>query len=98
MRKKSQSNAEVDFVVQQGNKIIPIEVKSGATGRLRSLHQFMQRANHPYAVRLYAGKLSIEDARTVSGVEFRLLNLPYYLAGELEQYLEWFVDGESDLT
>jgi len=31
----------VDFVLAHGNKIIPIEVKSGATGRLRSLHQFI---------------------------------------------------------
>ena len=94
VRQKNQSNAEVDFVIQQGNKIIPIEVKSGATGRLRSLHQFVERTNHPFAVRLYAGKLTKEKAKTIAGIEFQLLNLPYYLAGELDQYLEWFIASE----
>jgi len=36
-REKAQSNAEVDFVIQQGNSILPIEVKSGKTGTLKSL-------------------------------------------------------------
>ncbi|QTR53201.1 ATP-binding protein [Thiothrix unzii] len=91
VREKNQSNAEVDFVVAYGNKVIPIEVKSGATGRLRSLHQFMDQAEHGFAVRLYAGKLEVEDAVTVEGKAFKLLNLPYYLGGKVEGYLEWFV-------
>lgn len=90
VREKNQSNAEVDFVLAHGNKVIPIEVKSGATGRLRSLHQFMDQAEHGFAVRLYAGKLEVEDAVTVEGKEFKLLNLPYYLGGKVEGYLEWF--------
>ncbi|PWQ92722.1 ATP-binding protein [Leucothrix pacifica] len=91
VRKKAQSNAEVDFVLAHGNKIIPIEVKSGATGRLRSLHLFMDQVEHGYAVRLYAGKLSVEDVTTLEGKAYKLLNLPYFLAGRLEDYLEWFV-------
>ena len=87
VREKNQSNAEVDFVVAHGNKVIPIEVKSGATGRLRSLHQFMDQAEHGFAVRLYAGKLEVEDAVTVEGKAFKLLNLPYYLGGKVEKYL-----------
>ena len=35
------SNAEIDFVIQVDEKIIPIEVKSGKTGTLKSLHSFM---------------------------------------------------------
>lgn len=93
VRQKSQSNAEVDFVLQHHNKLIPIEVKSGATGRLRSLHQFIERTHHSFAIRLYAGKLCTEQARTTAGTEFTLLNLPYYLAGELEQYLPWLLEN-----
>ena len=37
-------------------KIIPVEVESGDTGRLRSLHLFMDTAPHAMAVRLYAGR------------------------------------------
>ena len=34
------SNAEVDFLLEKGSEIIPIEVKSGKSGRLRSLQLF----------------------------------------------------------
>jgi predicted AAA+ superfamily ATPase len=35
------SSAEVDYVIQHENQVIPIEVKAGTTGTLRSLHEFM---------------------------------------------------------
>jgi len=35
------AEAEVDYLVQQGTRIVPIEVKAGATGTLRSLHALM---------------------------------------------------------
>ncbi|MFO9540663.1 DUF4143 domain-containing protein, partial [Legionella pneumophila serogroup 1] len=40
-REEAGSSAEIDYVIQHGNKIIPIEVKAGATGSLKSLHVFM---------------------------------------------------------
>ena len=39
VREKKQSSAEVDFIVQSGPYIVPVEVKAGKTGTLRSLHQ-----------------------------------------------------------
>ena len=44
-RETKNSNAEVDFVVVKNQQIVPIEVKAGATGHLRSMHLFL--ANHP---------------------------------------------------
>ena len=69
--------------------LIPIEVKSGKEGTLRSLHQFMEEAPHTLAIRFYSGELSITEAKTPSGKEYKLLNLPYYLGTQLEKYLEW---------
>ncbi len=89
VREKSQSQAEVDFIIQYLDKIIPVEVKSGPTGRLRSLHQFIDRCPHRIAVRLYAGPLEVQQAKTLAGKKFTLLNLPYFLAAMLPQYLEW---------
>lgn len=91
VREKNQSSAEVDLVIQHQGLLIPVEIKSGPVGKLRSLHQFMDACPHRYAVRLYAGKLEIHDARTASGKQFTLLNLPYFLACKLPEYLEWFV-------
>ena len=94
VREKSQSNAEVDFVLPHKTHVIPIEVKSGATGRLRSLHSFMDQVEHGWAVRLYAGPLNMETVQTLEGKDYRLLNLPYFLSGQLESYLKWFVSDK----
>ncbi|OAD20357.1 hypothetical protein THIOM_003946, partial [Candidatus Thiomargarita nelsonii] len=46
-------------------------------------------------VRLYAGKLKVETTTTITGKEYRLLNLPYFLAGKLTMYLDWFVSEKK---
>ena len=89
-REKKQSNAEVDYIYQYRDRIIPIEVKSGPSGRLRSLHQFVDMTDHNYAVRLGDSLISIENAVTVKGKQYKLLNMPWYLAEEIENYLKWF--------
>ncbi|MCP4716160.1 MAG: ATP-binding protein, partial [Deltaproteobacteria bacterium] len=88
VREKSQSSAEIDFLVKHKGYSIPVEVKAGATGRLRSLHQFMDNCPHEYAVRLYAGPLEKQAATTPSGKKFTLLNLPYFLASQIHPYLD----------
>ena len=93
VRESKDANAEVDLVFQYGKYIVPIEVKSGEQGRLRSLHQFVERTNHPYAVRLYANKLKVEKSITPGGKEYLLLNLPYCLANKLPQYIKWFFEN-----
>jgi predicted AAA+ superfamily ATPase len=93
VRDKRGSTAEVDYVVQLGEKLIPVEVKSGATGRLRSLMRFVDESPHQWAVRLYSGKISVEDAVTLNGKKFKLINLPYYLAGRLIPVLARIILG-----
>jgi uncharacterized protein len=90
-REKNQSSAEVDLVYPYEGKLIPIEIKSGATGSLRSLHQFLDAADHSYAIRIYAGKLEVEETKTPAGKPYKLLNLPYYLGTQIEQYVAWFI-------
>lgn len=91
VREKNQSSAEVDLVLPFQGLVIPVEIKSGATGSLRSLHQFIDAANHGFAVRIYGGELKIEDTRTPAGKPYRLLNLPYYLGTQIQKYSEWFI-------
>lgn len=89
VREKKQSGAEVDFVMPFENLLVPVEVKSGAAGKLRSLHQFMEMCGHPLAVRLYAGTLTMHKTTTPSGKPFFLLNLPYFLGEVIQDYLPW---------
>jgi predicted AAA+ superfamily ATPase len=91
VREQKQSNAEVDFVIPFQQYVVPLEVKAGKTGSLRSLHQFMDKAPHSYAVRLYAGPLQETISKTSSGKAYKLLNLPYFLAGKVNEYLRWFI-------
>ena len=88
LRDKVDASAEVDFVHQYGSLVIPIEVKSGTNSKLRSLHQFMDKAPHDIAVRVWTGRYSVDTANTPSGKSFRLINLPFYYVGQLNRILE----------
>ena len=59
---------------------------------MRSLHEFIDRAPHNYSVRVYSGKLKIDLAETIKGKKFYILNLPFYLVGDIKKYLIWFFD------
>lgn len=95
VREKKQASSEVDLVYAMGGKVIPIEIKSGSTGSLKSLHQFMERTNHPYAIRIYAGEFSIQETKTPNGTPYLLMNLPYYLGTLLPQYIIYFIKNHQ---
>lgn len=91
LRQSRASNAEIDFVVGLNGVVIPIEVKAGATGKLKSLHQFMGTKDAPLAVRFDASLPSITSVETVirtgneqKKVQYRLISLPLYLAERLQ--------------
>lgn len=44
-REAKSSMAEVDYLIEKGGKVHPVEVKSGPSGKLRSMHLFL--ATHP---------------------------------------------------
>jgi len=41
-RQAKSSTAEVDYVISVNDQIIPVEVKSASSGRLRSMHQYLK--------------------------------------------------------
>ncbi len=75
-------------VVSPMGYLIPVEIKSGKTGSLKSLHQFVNQSIHPYAVRIYGGEFKIEETKTPEGKPYLLMNLPYYSGTLLMEYLE----------
>jgi len=93
VREKANSNAKVDLLYQYKSILIPLEVKSGSHGMLRSLHQFIERSKHKYAVRLGSNHFSIEKVKTSSGKPYVLMNIPYYAASYIPRYIEWFVEN-----
>jgi hypothetical protein len=53
-RDKPGSSAEIDYIVQHGDSLVPIEVKSGAIGTLKSLHIFLDsvKSSAKYGVKV----------------------------------------------
>jgi uncharacterized protein len=73
-REKKTSDAEIDYLVTIDRHIIPIEVKAGAHGRLRSLQQFMTEKKSPLGIRISQHPLSFEN---------NILSIPFYLIADL---------------
>jgi predicted AAA+ superfamily ATPase len=83
-RREGGRNGEIDFLVEANGCVLPVEVKSGAAGAMKSLHQFMFDKQLTRALRLDRNPPSIQrmNVRTTQGdeVRYKLLNLPHYLA------------------
>ncbi len=78
-REKRGSSAEVDFVTSVNNTVVPIEVKAGATGRLKSLRLFMQEKRVPVGVRFSQHDISLTDG---------ILSIPLYAVSCLDRLLK----------
>jgi predicted AAA+ superfamily ATPase len=65
-REARASNAEVDYVIAINDRIFPVEVKSGAAGRLRSMAYFQkEHSNSSQGIRFYSG-IPAKDENFVS--------------------------------
>jgi predicted AAA+ superfamily ATPase len=51
LREKEGSAAEVDYVIQQGQEIVPIEVKAGTKGAMQSMFLFLTEKQRQYGIR-----------------------------------------------
>ncbi len=75
-REKKNSSAEVDYVLPLGSHIVPIEVKAGPTGKLRSINIFLEEKNSPFGIRI-CSSTPIKATPIVT--------LPFYLISQLQR-------------
>lgn len=78
-REQRSSTAEVDFITTVDAKIIPIEVKAGATGRLKSLHLFIEEKKSHCGIKL--------SQHTMSRMH-TVISLPLYLTSETSRIVK----------
>ena len=71
--KRTGANAEVDYVIQKSDKIIPVEVKSNTTGKMQSMAEYMKTHNAPYGIRV-----SLENFGFSSFKENKIRVIPVY--------------------
>jgi len=87
-REKKNSSAEVDYVTALERNIVPIEIKAGKTGSLKSLHMFLKTKEKAFGIRFNMDLPSLtENVTGLSGenVEYKLLSLPLYLIGQYKR-------------
>ncbi|HEX4045540.1 MAG TPA: AAA family ATPase [Gammaproteobacteria bacterium] len=93
-RELASSSAEIDYLIQDNQRLIPIEVKAGVEGKLRSLHQFMSEKPWKHAIRFYTGPVQCDHikSKTTTGSpnDYELISLPFYLLGQIYRLLEQF--------
>ncbi len=85
IREKRNANAEVDYVLSFGETIVPVEVKAGTTGSLKSLHVFLSEKQRGSALRLNSDLPSLVRGRVAMSqgpLSFELLSLPLYMVGQ----------------
>ena len=68
----------MDYVISIGSNIVPIEVKTGKTGRLKSLRLFLQEKRGRVGVRISQEPLSLHDG---------ILSLPLFMVEQLKRLL-----------
>jgi len=72
------SSAEIDFLMNLDHKMLPIEVKAGAVGSLKSLRQFMSLKKISIGIQISAHELGLKEG---------ILQIPFYLIQEIPRIL-----------
>ena len=90
-RQNKNSTAEVDYIYSLGQNIIPIEVKAGKTGTLKSLHIFLREKKRNLAVRFNADLPTVglfkENTTVQNSIKTELISLPLYMVGQLDRII-----------
>lgn len=89
--REGKNSAEIDYIIQQGSRLIPIEVKAGSTGSLKSLHLFMGLKKLSLAVRINSDfpsktEVQVKD-QNGDDVRYTLLSIPFYLIGQIHRLI-----------
>lgn len=91
-REQKGAQAEVDYIMQHHSSIIPIEIKAGSTGSLKSLHVLMGLKNLLLALRINSAPPSPTIVNVTNqlgqAVSYTLLSIPFYLIGQVHRLLE----------
>lgn len=100
LRHQKSANAEIDYVISKGDLIVPVEVKAGKSGTLKSMLQFVHSKNVRLGVRFDLNLPSIQSVnhslRQADGsinIRYDLISLPLYMVGQLPRILDLYRKG-----
>jgi len=94
LREEKSGNAEIDYLMQINTLIVPVEVKAGKSGSLKSLHRFAAEKKTPLAVRFDLQQPSVHNVEFAVSIDkqpgnaaFRLLSLPLYMVEQCRRLI-----------
>jgi len=97
LRNKKLGAAEVDFIISCNRKIYPIEVKSGTSGKMKSLWQLVSEKNLPECLRFdlayrkkFKSKINFKltTSNNNNSIETNLTGIPLYLVEKLTEFIK----------
>jgi len=81
-REAQYSSAEIDYLLEVNNRVVPVEVKAARGGAMRSLLLFAEQKKSNFALRLSTREPKTESISTKNNEKLTLQSLPLYLAGQ----------------
>jgi len=96
VREAKSAAAEIDYLITNGQQLIPVEIKAGTMGSLKSLHQFLKEKQRAFGLRFNADVPSLLGATTTltdkSTINFELLSLPLYMVSQGQRLLRSYFE------
>ena len=93
-REARNAAAEVDYLMAPARRVVPVEIKAGTTGSLRSVHQFLKEKRRDFALRFNADAPSLlRDSKGLpdgTRIDYHLLSLPLYMVGQARRLVVEF--------
>lgn len=86
-RQNKSANAEIDYLLEHHEHVVPIEVKTGRTGHLKSLHQFIKEKKPAVAIRFNSDLPSLLKLETEYEKNCQLLSLPCYMVEQTKKHI-----------
>lgn len=90
LRDKKNQNAEVDFIINIGEEIIPVEVKASSNEHIKSMVIFAALKKIKWGIKISQVELqtkNIDQKSSIDSSKFKLINVPFYAIERLAQLL-----------
>ncbi len=86
---RESGSAEVDYLITHNGVVYPVEVKAGKSGKLKSLHLFIQEKKSPFGIKISQAPI---------GMNKDVLSIPLYLTSHMSRLIDSQKPSEKRLT
>lgn len=78
------SEAEVDYLIEKGQRVIPVEVKSGIKGGAKSMKMFLEsKTNSPYGIKFSSQNYAAPQSQSATSQTKSVYSYPLYAIAKI---------------